>query len=152
MKFWFLWILSLLDSHSRNIYNTVPVVLPGVATAAGNAQGARQGRGSSKQPSVRWKSKGQNTELWSAGPALLLALCKPAGPWAPAGMGKGRVHGLHPRNLVGCMDLKTRWPPRRKRREEGTLLPFHGRICGCPAAWDFSWGPCEIKVWCVGTE
>ena len=20
-------------------------------------------------------------------------------------MGKGRVHGLHPRNLVGCMDL-----------------------------------------------
>ena len=33
-----------------------------------------------KQPSVPWKSKGQNTELWPAGPALLLALCKPAGP------------------------------------------------------------------------
>ena len=27
-------------------------------------------RGFSKQPSVRWKSKGQNTELWPAGPAL----------------------------------------------------------------------------------
>ena len=33
-----------------------------------------------KQPSVPWKSKGQNTELWPAGPALLLALCKPVGP------------------------------------------------------------------------
>ena len=32
-----------------------------------------------KQPSVPWKSKGQNPELWPAGPALLLALCKPAG-------------------------------------------------------------------------
>ena len=105
-----------------------------------------------KQPSVRWKSKGQSPELWRAGPALLLALCRPVGPSPPAGMGKGRVHELHPRNLVGCMDLKTRWPPRQKRREEGTLLPFHGRICGCPAAWDFSWGPCAIKVWCFGTE
>ena len=37
-------------------------------------------RGSSKQPSVRWKSKGHNPEFWPAGPALLLALCKPAGP------------------------------------------------------------------------
>ena len=36
--------------------------------------------GSSKQPSLRWKSKGQNPELWPAGPALLLTLCKPAGP------------------------------------------------------------------------
>ena len=42
--------------------------------------------------------------LWLAGPALLLALCRPAGPLSPAGMGKGRVHQLHPRNLVGCMD------------------------------------------------
>ena len=33
-----------------------------------------------KQPSVPWRSKGQNPELWPAGPALLLALCKPAGP------------------------------------------------------------------------
>ena len=109
-------------------------------------------RGFPKQPSVRWKSKGQSPELWPAGPALLLALCRPVGPCPPAGMGKGRVHGLHPRNLVGCMDLKMRWPPRQKRREEGTLLPFHGGICGCPAAWDFSWGPCAIKVWCFGTE
>ena len=105
-----------------------------------------------KQPSVPWKSKGQNPELWPAGPALLLALCKPAGPGAPAGMGKGRVHGLHPRNLVGCMDFKPWWPPRQQRRGEGTLLPFHGRICGCPDAWAFSWGPCAIKVWCFGTE
>ena len=71
--------------------------------------------------------------LWLAGPALLLALCRPAGPLSPAGMGKGRVHQLHPRNLVGCMDLKTWWPSRQKRREEGTLLPFPGGICGCPA-------------------
>ena len=63
---------------------------------------------------------------------------RPAGPGAPAGMGKGRVHGLHPRNLVGCMDFKPWWPPRQQRRGEGTLLPFHGRICGCPAAWAFS--------------
>src|SRR5574340_1508372 len=48
-------------------------------------------------------------------------------------MGKGRVHELHPRNLVGCMGFKTRWPPRQQTREEGTLLPFHGSICGCPA-------------------
>ena len=39
-------------------------------------------------------------------------------------MGKGRVHELHPRNLVGCMGFKTRWPPRQQTREEGTLLPF----------------------------
>src|SRR5574341_1553266 len=44
-------------------------------------------------------------------------------------MGKGRVHELHPRNLVGCMGFKTRWPPRQQTREEGTLLPFHGSIC-----------------------
>ena len=69
-----------------------------------------------KQPSVPWKSKGQNPELWPAGPALLLALCRPAGPGAPTGMGKRRVHGLHPRNLVGCMDFKPWWPPRQQRR------------------------------------
>ena len=33
-----------------------------------------------KQRSVHWKSKGQNPELWPAGPALLLSLCRPAGP------------------------------------------------------------------------
>ena len=109
-------------------------------------------RGFPKQPSVRWKSKGQNPESWLAGPALLLALCRPAGPGAPAGMGKGRVHELHPRNLVGCMDFKPWWPPRQQRRGEGILLPFHGRICGCPAAWAFSRGPCAIKVWYFGTE
>ena len=37
-------------------------------------------RGFPKQPSVRCKSKGQNPELWPAGPALLLALWRPAGP------------------------------------------------------------------------
>src|SRR5574337_1089726 len=52
-------------------------------------------------------------------------------------MGKGRVHELHPRNLVGCMGFKTRWPPRQQTREEGTLLPFHGSICGCPAEGAF---------------
>ena len=109
-------------------------------------------RGFPKQPRVRWKSKGQNPESWLAGPALLLALCRPAGPGAPAGMGKGRVHELHPRNLVGCMDFKPWWPPRQQRRGEGILLPFHGRICGCPAAWAFSRGPCAIKVWYFGTE
>ena len=36
------------------------------------------------------------TEFWPAGPALLLALCRPAGPGAPARMGKGRVRELHP--------------------------------------------------------
>ena len=41
-----------------------------------------------KQPSVRWKSKGQNPEFWPAGPALLLALCRPTGPGAPARMGE----------------------------------------------------------------
>ena len=109
-------------------------------------------RGFPKQPSVRCKSKGQNPELWPAGPALLLALWRPAGPWPPAGMGKGRVHELHPRNLVGCMGFKTRWPPRQQTREEGTLLPFHGSICGCPAEGAFPWGPCAVQVWCFGTE
>ena len=61
-------------------------------------------------------------------------------------------HELHPRNLVGCMDFKPWWPPRQQRRGEGTLLHFHVRICGCPAAWAFSWGPCGRKVWCFGTE
>src|SRR5574341_2222598 len=37
-------------------------------------------RGFPKQPSVRCKAKGQNPELWPAGPALLLALWRPAGP------------------------------------------------------------------------
>src|SRR5574338_8572 len=36
-------------------------------------------------------------------------------------MGKGRVHELHPRNLVGCMGFKTRWPPRQQTREEGLI-------------------------------
>ena len=35
-----------------------------------------------KLKGVRWKSKGQNPELWPAGPALLMALCRPAGPGA----------------------------------------------------------------------
>ena len=90
--------------------------------------------------------------LWPAGPALLLALCRPAGPGAPARMRKGRVRELHPRKLVGCMDFKPWWPPRQQRRGEGTLLHFHVRICGCPAAWAFSRGPCAIKVWYFGTE
>ena len=38
------------------------------------------------------------------------------------------------------MGFKTRWPPRQKTREEGTLLPFHGSICGCPAEGAFPWG------------
>ena len=43
--------------------------------------------------------------------------------------------------------LKTWWPPRQKRREKGTLLPFHGGICGCPAERGaFPWGPCAISV------
>src|SRR5574337_1790622 len=60
-------------------------------------------------------------------------------------MGKGRVHELHPRNFVGCMGFKTRWPPRQQTREEGTLLPFHGSICGCPAEGAFPWGPCAVR-------
>ena len=87
--------------------------------------------------SVRWKSKGQNPEFWPAGPALLLALCRPAGPGAPARMGKGRVRELHPGG-------------RRGSKEEGRApyCPLMAdRICGCPAAWAFSWGPCAIKVY-----
>src|SRR5574342_340365 len=34
-------------------------------------------------------------------------------------------------------------------REEGTLLPFHGSICGCPAEGAFPWGPCAVQVWCL---
>ena len=60
-------------------------------------------RGFPKQPRVRWKSKGQNPESWPAGPALLLALCRPAGPGAPARMGKGRVRELHPGGRRGSM-------------------------------------------------
>ena len=59
----------------------------------------------------------------------------------------GRVHELHPRNFVGCMGFKTRWPPRQKTR-----VPFHGSICGCPAEGAFPWGPCAVQVWCFGTE
>ena len=55
-------------------------------------------------------------------------------------MGKVRVLELHPRNLVGYMDLKTWWPLRQKRRGEGTLLPFHGGIRGCPAERGLSMG------------
>ena len=55
--------------------------------------------GSIKDRNGPWKSKGQNTELWPAGPALLLALCRPAGPGAPARMSKGRVRELHPRKF-----------------------------------------------------
>ena len=90
-----------------------------------------------KQPSVRWKSKGQNPEFWPAGPALLLPLCRPAGPGAPARMGKGRVRELHPGG--------------RRGSKEGGRAPYcplmADRICGCPAAWAFSWGPCAIKVY-----
>ena len=99
-------------------------------------------RGFPKQPSVRWKSKGQNPEFWPAGPALLLALCRPAGPGAPARMGKGRVRELHPGG--------------RRGSKEGGRAPYcplmADRICGCPAAWAFSWGPCGRKVWCFGPE
>ena len=69
--------------------------------------------------------------------ALLLALCRPAGPGAPARMGKGRVRELHPGG-------------RRGSKEEGRApyCPLMAdRICGCPAAWAFSWGPCAIKVY-----
>ena len=48
--------------------------------------------------------------------------------------------------------FKTRWPPRQQTREEGTLLPFHGSICGCPDEGAFPWGPCAVQVWCFGTE
>ena len=48
--------------------------------------------------------------------------------------------------------INTRWPPRQQTREEGTLLPFHGSICGCPAEGAFPWGPCAVQVWCFGTE
>ena len=65
-----------------------------------------------KQPSVPWKSKGQNPELWPAGPALLLALCRPAGPGAPARMRKGRVRELHPRKLVGISSFPFSLPSR----------------------------------------
>ena len=94
-------------------------------------------RGFPKQPRVRWKSKGQNPEFWPAGPALLLALCRPACPGAPARMGKGRVRELHPGG-------------RRGSKEGGRALycPLMAdRICGCPAAWAFSLGPCAIKVY-----
>ena len=39
-----------------------------------SAEKSQSLRGFPKQPSVRWKSKGQNPEFWPAGPALLLAL------------------------------------------------------------------------------
>ena len=39
--------------------------------------------------------------------------------------------------------------PRQQTREEGTLLPFHGSICGCPAEGAFPWGPCAVQVWCL---
>ena len=52
-----------------------------------SAENPQSLRGFPKQPSVCWKSKGQNPEFWPAGPALLLALCRPAGPGAPARMG-----------------------------------------------------------------
>ena len=53
-------------------------------------------RGYPKQPSVRWKSKGQNPEFWPAGPALLLALCRPAGPGPPARMPEHPVSCIEP--------------------------------------------------------
>ena len=139
----------------------VPVVLSVVATVAGNAPRARQGR---TNPAGA-RLGGRSWQQWvGVFPSCVLggshcgrerpfsAFCMPVGPSPPAGMGKGRVHELHPRNLVGCMDFKPWWPPRQQRRGEGTLLHFHVRICGCPAAWAFSWGPCGRKVWCFGTE
>ena len=50
--------------------------------------------------------------------------------------GLGKTHGFQ--TLVAAQAAK---------KGEGTLLPFHGRICGCPDAWAFSWGPCAIKVY-----
>ena len=79
---------------------------------------------------------GLNPEFWPAGPALLLALCRPAGPGAPARMGKGRVRELHPGG-------------RRGSKEEGRApyCPLMAdRICGCAAAWSFSWGSAFI-IW-----
>ena len=89
-----------------------------------------------KQPSVRCKSKGQNPEFWPAGPALLLALCRPAGPGAPARMGKGRVRELHPGGRRGSKVGRAPYCPL-----------MSDRICGCPAAWAFSWGPYAITVY-----
>ena len=81
-----------------------------------------------------------------------LRFCSPAGPWPPAGMGKGRVLELHPRNLVGCMDLKNLVAAQAEKKGGGHLAalswwnpwlscwegPFHGD----PVQW----------VCCLGTE
>ena len=72
--------------------------------------------------------------LHTVSPMSLQYLVIRKDPGAPARMRKGRVRELHPRELVGCMDFKPWWPPRQQRSGEGTLLPFHGRICGCPDA------------------
>ena len=39
------------------------------------------------------------------------------------------------------MEVLATSAPRQQTREEGTLLPFHGSICGCPAEGAFPWGP-----------
>ena len=121
-----------------------PVVLSEMATAAGNAPGAHPGWGKPGLHRSRFRSLwvGGRSLLCPAGPALLLALCRPAGPGAPARMGKGRVRELHPGG--------------RRGSKEGGRAPYcplmADRICGCPAAWAFSRGPCAIKVWYFGTE
>ena len=48
---------------------------------------------------------------------------------SPAGRGKGRVHELHPRNLVGCMDFKPWWPP-RQQRGQNTGVGSHSLLKG----------------------
>ena len=65
-----------------------------------------------------------------------LALCRPAGPGAPARMGKGRVRELHPGGRQGSKVGRAPYCPL-----------MSDRICGCPAAWAFSWGPCAITVY-----
>lgn len=51
-----------------------------------------------------------------------------------------RVSELHLKSLPGGMGLKIWWTLRQKRGEEGTLLPFHCGISGCPAEKGLSMG------------
>ena len=68
----------------------------------------------------RWKSKGQNPEFWPAGPALLLALCRPAGPGAPARMG-------HPPALATLLKVPAQphWPQRGQSPSSSFLISRH---------------------------